>query len=440
MESSISTVEAEYIKNLQQQIYFLELEASFLYPLPATKKAKNLQPRLTSETEHMNRKLQELQSQYDGLKLEVKRRDANLLALQRDEDRIREQVNIAEESHSKEKQNLVEEIVRLKKMKEHTDLQISQKEMEILHSKQELERELASLTNSEQKAHSLQSQIKQRSEQQKAVENQLSEKRMEILKVNSAMHEMEEKLFKHTAATQDQITLDLRNEISFLHQQIREKDLLSEQEHVLRSKMSSDCAALSAENNALQKQLMELNKQLDIQRTFKEESYSYDSSSILQLLSVKDREEQLNNEVKWQQELLQLEKKHFKDIMEQITVLQSGNVLQGLNVNTVSSQIEELKSMLAKEEQINTELRRDKTLLVDHVSNLQTQIAKKDAELLHISSRIEGLEDRMSTLKSEQELHRTLQSERWKEISDMAGSMKKLSRSLVGPSVSFEKF
>ncbi|KAL5013843.1 hypothetical protein ScPMuIL_008113 [Solemya velum] len=30
--SDLSNIEAEYIKNLQQQIYFLELEATYLYP------------------------------------------------------------------------------------------------------------------------------------------------------------------------------------------------------------------------------------------------------------------------------------------------------------------------------------------------------------------------------------------------------------------------
>ncbi|KAM4695098.1 uncharacterized protein O3C94_005493 isoform 2-T2 [Discoglossus pictus] len=357
--------------------------------------------------------------------------------LKRDHDRIKEQISAAEETHSRDKQHLVEEVVQLKRMKERTDQQIAQKEMEILHSQQELERELVNVNNCKQRANALQSQ---RSEQQKVVENQLSQKRMGVLQLNSAMHEMEEKLFKHTAAKQDQITTDHRNEISFLHQQVREKDLLSEQDRLLRGKMMTDCATLSTENNALQIQLLGLKKEIEIQRALKEENYTQDSSSIAQLLSVKDRDGQLNTEVKWQQELLQLEKSNFKGIMEQITMLQSGSTLQDLNANTVSSRIAELQAVLAKEEQINTELRRDKALLVDHASNLQTQLATKDTELLQVSSKIEQLDERMSSLKSEQELNRTVQSGRWREISDLTGSMKQLTRSLAAPSVSFAKY
>ncbi|XP_053315804.1 golgin subfamily B member 1-like [Spea bombifrons] len=359
--------------------------------------------------------------------------------LQRDRDNLRGEIQTTEEAHSKEKQTLVEEIVNLKKMKDLADLQVSQREMEILKSKQELERELVSLTSSEQKIYSLQSQIKQRLEQQKSIESQLSDKRMDLLKVNSAKQEMEEKLHKHTAAVQDHIALDLRNEISFLHQQLRETDLQSEQDRVLRSKIMADCVSLTSENNALHTRILELNKQLEIQRALKEDNYPLDSSSFAQLLSVKDRDEHLNKQVKQQQELLELEKIRFKDLMKQIGHLQSGNKLQDLNTATIRSCIDELQAVLAKEQQINTELRRDKHLLVDHVTNLQNQIMSKDAELLHISSRIEDLESHMSSLKSDQELHRSLQSERWKGISNMAGSMKNLSMPLTGASVSFEK-
>ncbi|CAI9538488.1 unnamed protein product [Staurois parvus] len=423
MDSTTFTMEAQYIKNLQQQIYFLEMEASFLRG--QTKKAKVLSPQLTMEAEHLLRTLMDLRSEGEGLKLEVKRKDANSLMLQRDLEHVKGQIREAEASHSKEKKQLLEEIVQMKKTKELTNRQIAHKEMEILHSKQELDREILSLANTNQKVQVLQTQLKQRLENQKEVENQLSQKRIELLKANSARHEMEDKLIKHTATANNQLTLDLRNEISFLHQQLREKDLQSEQDRVLRKKMMDDCASLNSENSVLQAQLLEIIKQLEMQRQLKEENYTHNSSSVAQLLSVKDREGQLSKELKWQEALLLQEKEHLKDLMEQINLLLSGNTLQDLNTNTMSSQIAELKAVLAKEEEINTELWRDKTLLVDHVSQLQNQIENKKTELLHISSRIEELDKRLSTVKSEESLHRSLQSIRWREISDLAGSMKK---------------
>ncbi|XP_056422439.1 pericentrin-like isoform X2 [Hyla sarda] len=430
MDSSKFRVEGEYIKNLQQQIYFLELEAGFLRE--QTKKATDLQPQLTLETDHLYRKLMDLRSEWESLKVEVKRKDAHILMVQRDEESLRGQIRDAEESHSQEKQQLIEEIVQLKKAKQLNDRRTSQKEMEILLNKQEADREMNNVTNSDQIITSLQTQLKQRVEQQKELEKQLSQKRMEVLKVNSARHEMEEKLIKHTAVTQNQLTLDIRNEISFLHQQIREKELLSEQERVLRQKMMSDCAELTNENNALQAQLLELTKQLNI-KTLKEDNLTQSSTSVAQLLNVKANEEQLIKQVQLQQALLEKEKENFRDLMGQIDLLLSGNDRHDLRTTTLNSQISELQALFDKEEQINTELRRDKTLLVDHISSLQTQITKKETELLHISLKIEELDKRLSTFQSEHSLHRSLQSVKWKDISDLARSMKKLSQSLPDP-------
>ncbi|CAM4533840.1 unnamed protein product [Lepidochelys olivacea] len=132
--------------------------------------------------------------------------------LKTDRERINNRINVAVELHSREKQTLVEELIQLKRRKEQTDGQASEKEMELLRAKQELEQQQTSLSNCEEKILVIQSKLKQRSEQQTAVELQLSEKRKELMKVQFAVHEMEDKIFKKTAMMQDQITHGIRSE------------------------------------------------------------------------------------------------------------------------------------------------------------------------------------------------------------------------------------
>ncbi|XP_029452248.1 myosin-9-like [Rhinatrema bivittatum] len=367
----------------------------------------------------------------DGLRLELKRKEASLHLWQTELERLKSQIDMAEDVHSKEKRSLVEEIIQLKRMREETSRQISQKETEILLVRQELERELTNESNKEQQIMILQSKLKQRSEQQKAVELQVSEKNMEILKVQSGMHEMEEKIQQHTAVMHEQITRDLRNEITLLHQQLREKTLRGEQDRLLRSKIMDDCAVLTKENAALGSQHLEINKQLDIERRLKEEHFTSHSASIAQLLTVKDHEEQLQRELKRLQALLEQEKSNFKDIMKKIQILEKGSTSLDLNVATMSSQIAELKALLAKEEQDNTQLRRDKTLLVDHASNLQMQLSGKDKELFQMTSRIEKLDEDVLALISKHTLHLPEQLERWQKMPDMAHSTRSLTKSLT---------
>lgn len=65
-------------------------------------------------------------------------------------------------------------------------------------------------------------------------------------------------------------TFTYRNELSFLHQQLREKDLQSEQDRVLRKKMMDDCASLASENSVLQAQLLDITKQLEMVRSMQQ--------------------------------------------------------------------------------------------------------------------------------------------------------------------------
>ncbi|XP_044281144.1 trichohyalin-like isoform X2 [Varanus komodoensis] len=410
MENTFSSIESEYIKNLQQQVYFLELEANFLRE--QAKKATNLQPLIASEMEHMLQKLQELQSQSDGLQLELKRKKSGLNLLKIESQRLGNEINVAKELHLKEKQVLVEEILELKRKKEQEERQISAKEEEILLAKQELKQQQMNLSNREQTTLALQTKVKQQLEQQKAMELQLSGKREELLKLQSTVHEMEHKIFKKTASIQEQITHELRNEMSFLHQQMHEKELLAEQDRFLRCKIMDDYAALSKENAMLQSRLLELTKQTHIERALKEESYTSYSASISHFRKVKDHGEHLQQEIKRHQALLEQEKKTFQETVEKIKIVKEGTTSLDLHVATLCSRLAEIRAKLDKEEHDNLELQREESLLIDLASNLQKQLTGKESNLLQVSSKMLQLDEAISALKMRHTLRQSLQSEK----------------------------
>ncbi|XP_015213969.2 paramyosin-like [Lepisosteus oculatus] len=391
-------LEVELIKNLQQKVYFLELEATFLRE--KARKAAELEPQITSEAEHMLRSLQELQSQSDGLHIELMRKEGNINILQTDREKISAEIQAIDDGHLKDKQALIKEIVQLKRLKEHADRQVSQKEMEILKTRQEIEQQLTKLKNSEFRVTLLEHELQQREDQHKTVEMHLSEKRVELQKVHSAVHEMEEKHFSNTVTMQDHITKELRDEICFLHQEQRERDLRAERNRLLRQKMSADCETLAKENSELRSRLAELSRQLDKERALMGESVSRHSHSLVQLLSVKDSEKQLQHQLKQQKEILDGEKVKHKEIMDKILLLEQGRTSAELSGATVSSRRAEMEALLAKEERENVNLRRDKALLVDLISSLQQKLIAKDSELAQISSRIEIYHKDISTLKS----------------------------------------
>ncbi|XP_054857863.1 centrosomal protein of 135 kDa-like [Eublepharis macularius] len=381
--------------------------------------------------EHMQRKLQELQSQSDGFQLEIKRKESHLNMQRMEREQLSSQIHVADELYSREKQGLVEEIIQLKRQKVQKDTKVSAKEMEILHAKQELEQQQMNLSNSEQAILILRAKVKQRSEQQKVVEMQISGKRGEFLKLQSTVHTVEDEIFKKRVAMQEHITHELRNEISFFHQQIRHKELQAEQNRVLRRKMMDDYAALTKENAALQSRLLELGKQMDIERTLKEKSYTSHTASVAHFLTVKDHQEHLQREIKRHQELLEQEKKTFQKLKEQISVLEYRSTSLDLSTATMSSLVAEIRAMLYKEEQNNLELKRDKALLVDLIVALENKLAGKETSFLQASTRMLQLDEAISALKTKHVLHQSLESKKWEQISKMANSMKNLNKSIT---------
>ncbi|XP_078239513.1 uncharacterized protein LOC110079215 isoform X5 [Pogona vitticeps] len=282
-------------------------------------------------------------------------------------------LRLPRETYSKEKQTLVEKIVELKRRKEQKDREVSVKEIEILQAKQELEQQQMCLSNRQQAIIELKGKVKQQVKLQNEVKFQLSEKRREFLKVQSAVHEIENEIFRKTAAMQEHITHELRNEISILHQQVRERELLAEQDRLLRSKMVDDYATLTKENAMMQSRLLELNKQREIERVLKEESYTALSAGIMQFLAVKDHENHLKEEIQRYQELLEQEESTFRDLQDKISILEKGSTFHDLKIATMNSRITEIRAVLDKEELDNMELKRDKSLLIDLASDLQKQ-------------------------------------------------------------------
>ncbi|XP_060677185.1 ERC protein 2-like [Hemiscyllium ocellatum] len=374
----------------------------------------------------MLQKLQEMRSQVDGLHLELKRKEANLNMLQTQKEKLSNEVNLSEDSYLKEKHSLVEEILQMKKMKEITDMALSHKEMELLQSKQELERQVTKLKNNQHKVTVIKRQIEQRSEQEKMIGTQLGEKSLELLKVQSALQEMEEKYYSKTATMQDKITRDFRDEIRHLHQQLREKEVMREQDRFLRSKIADDCAAMTKENAVLHSQTLELNKQLERERMLKEETDICRSSSVVQLITVKDKEEQLRYEVKRHKELLEMEKIKFKELMEKILLLEQGKTSIELNEATVRSRIAEIKSRFSCDEEENLQLQRDKALLVDLITDLQKQLSSKEEELSQIYSEIQLFEQDISTLKSQNAMDQSFGSEKWQQLAKSTSSVMEL--------------
>uniref|UniRef100_UPI00398F36C2 kinectin-like isoform X3 n=1 Tax=Pristiophorus japonicus TaxID=55135 RepID=UPI00398F36C2 len=369
------SLETEYIKNLQQQVCLLELETSFLRE--QAKKAASIPPKITYEAEKMLREMKELQAEIDFIQLEIRRKDARIAMSKSEKELYYRNLCLAQDASSSEKRLLIEEIVQMKKLKEIANQDMAYKESELVKIKQELERTTVAVKDGGHQVWLLERQLNQHVEKHQAAESQLGEKKLELLKTQVALHQLEEKYYTSTASMQDHIASELRDEISSLQQKLRDRVLLAEEDKFLRNKMAEDCGRLTKENALLHSQVLELNKELERLHHLEQGK----SSAELNRLSLRNQ-------------LAALENRHSNIKLE------------------------------------NNQLKREKASLVEHISELNKQISEKDDEILHMKGHVHTLAQDLGSLKSQLKMESSLRSESWKEISSIADTMKQVASTI----------
>lgn len=406
--SSLKDVEAEYVKNLQQQIYFLELETTYLRD--QAKKATDIQPRLVKEADQMMSQLKESHSQIGEFKVEVSRKDASISMLTNEKNRLNQELRANETSFEVDRGLLREEIIQLKKMKDVVDRDVACKDAEIVNLRQDLDRTNSELRHTKHNLSLTQSQLDQRISQHTETSLLLEGKREENLRLQADMHASEERHLSHTMTMQEQITRDLQVEIRGLRQQVREKELAYSQEKILKDKLLNDVSKITADNTAAQSQILELAKQLDRERIIRDERDTRTMSQTSQIAYLKGQDEVKSLESRKILDMLEVQKQRCRELENQLLKYQDNVSHMTYQSETVRTRLSELEARFTRVDVENTQLRHDKQLLVEHVAQLQRSLDQKESEVMRLQSHVSTLQTDVSRAHAELDLSRSLQS------------------------------
>lgn len=102
---------------------------------------------------------QQMQSEFEGLQLETKRKEASLDLVSTEKEKLMNRLKSEEDSHLREKRLLLEEIVQLKKEKELMEKDNSRKDNQILQARDELDKSAAAIRSAETKIQMLRNQV-----------------------------------------------------------------------------------------------------------------------------------------------------------------------------------------------------------------------------------------------------------------------------------------
>lgn len=330
----------------------------------------------------------------------------------------------------------MDEIVQLKKDKDVMEREISKRDSQLMDAKSELDKSATALKNADLKMETLRSQLEQRIEAHNLAQITVDEKRSELMSMETQLREVEDKYYNQSLQLQDKVTSDLKEEIQLLRQKLKETEMGADQDRFLKVKLSEDSTNLARENAALNQQMMDLKKQLDREKAYREATESRQNQSIAEYVQIKDREKEARFELQHTQEQLKKEQEKARNLMEKLSKYESVSTTRDLELNTSRSRVAELESLHSSVDKENMQLRKDKVLLVDHVSELQRKMEQKDQEIVLLRSQVQTMESKLKDLEHLNSLESTVQSQKWEEFEKLAENMRTLSHSMAHSSVS----
>ncbi|XP_073186845.1 uncharacterized protein [Lepidochelys kempii] len=160
---TLSSIEAEYIKNLQKEVYLLELETSFLRE--QVKKATSIQPKISTQAEKVLQKMKELQSEINTAQLELGKKENSTKFFDAENQAMHKHLQTLSDANTREKLLLMEDVIKLKNLAEIVIQDISHKEAELLGVQQELQRAMNSIKEREHNLHHLENQISEKEDE-----------------------------------------------------------------------------------------------------------------------------------------------------------------------------------------------------------------------------------------------------------------------------------
>ncbi|XP_055490528.1 unconventional myosin-XVIIIa-like isoform X2 [Leucoraja erinacea] len=385
------------------------------------KKAASIPPQIAQEAEKMLKEMKELQAEIELIQLEIRKRDTRIATSKSEKELFYRNLCSAQESRSREKKLLMEELVQIKKLKEIANQDITYKESELVNIKQELERTTAQANDEIHQVYLLETQLNQHVEKHQATEVQLGEKKLELFNAQVALRQCEEKFYTSTVSMQDHIARELRNEINSLQQKLRDQEVLAEEDTFLRNKEADDCCRLIKENAILHSQA----------QAARDEKNSQRSNSIAQLTSLKENERQLELELVYLKRVIEEEEKKAVNALKQLQHLEQGKSSVELNRQSLQNQLITLDKHLSSIKLENSQLKTEKKSLVEYISELHKQNSEKDVEILRMKGYIHTLAQDLGSLRSQLKAESSLRSESCKEISCIADTMKQVANTMT---------
>ncbi len=294
---SDGALEAEYITNLKQQVYYLQLEVDFLRKELAqvsedrerdyeevSLRAAEHEEATFQQWEHERAKLEDQWgTRYKSLEAQLRQREGVAQALEKQALAERDRAAGQRDTFSKERAQFLTERSDLQKRIEGIERECARKEEQLARARDELAQRTTSALKAEKEIEALRLAVEQQSEAGRAQQSEVARLTAEVARLVAVDGEKDRLLQQKQAAVDEEMLRPWKEELRDTRGKLKQTELQVDQERALREKVAGNCTSLVGENALLSTQLGELQRLLEKEHNAHQEKSLRESTSSKQM-------------------------------------------------------------------------------------------------------------------------------------------------------------
>ena len=415
----LATVESEYIKNLQQQVYFLELEANFLRD--QAKKADVFSKHsVADEASKWKRRLADVEAEQNSLKSEIRRKEIEAEAAELERRQYVKELKSLKETASNEKGHLLDEVSTLRNRLDTSQLDMKRLQLHLESTEEVKLVQTSKSLEAESKLAVVRDQLDRSLSTNKELRGELVDKKLEIKQFKHQLQDLETSYLTQATELKESAIIDMRGKLAEMRVHMRELEVTSELDKSLKERALEDSCNSTKTCSILREEIYDLKTQLDKERQLYEKQSVKRSIDSDEIATLKYKNKMVQDELDSLKESLGKEKKRSKEYLSKLAETDADLSSNRANETLLRNKLADVEITKDSKSHEVASLRKDKNLLLDQVIDLQSKLDIRASEVHSLNTEIDFLKSKVSDLASEARLNKSLESRRWEDIENMA--------------------
>ncbi|CAL8094376.1 unnamed protein product [Calicophoron daubneyi] len=315
---------------------------------------------------------EDLESKNNAMELEVYRKEAHVSILQEKYNQLEKKLKNNLLSHDKLADDLKRELITIRGEREIAVREGMEKDAQIADLKDDLNRHKSSLAAADNQLDLLRAKLENEILRSSELEKALVEKRAEMVQINATLRQLELQFRDEVTRVNSVPNPEAQEKMERLQRQLTDSFLNSENDRFVREKQAQEIALLTQENAKLSRENVALRSEAETARSTLNRAEGRHNKELAELNGLRQREKDLLQSNITLRQNLEIQDKRCKQLEKQLEKQEKfyDDMLRDpLKQRNPTASIDTLQ------------MQKDKQMLLDHISEMQREIARQGQAL-----------------------------------------------------------